>query len=329
MQRCLIPALILAFGLATGLQAQTGLSVVVTRLGDGPIIEPHMDARMGSNIQGPSLIRVPDWVDNPLGRYYLYFADHRGSYIRLAYADDLLGPWTIHSPGSLQIEDSHFPVSCPPCSQTPGREGYPLYAHIASPDVHVRDDLQQIVMYLHGRDVGRQLTRLAISSDGIHFEGREENLGRPYFRVVQHNDWYYALAMPGYLSRSRDGLSNFEEGPRFFNDDMRHSALLIRDNELHVFWTQAGHAPERILHTRITMQGDWMQWQASETHEVLRPETVWEGANLPVRASRRGHIDEAVNQLRDPAIFTENGQTYLLYSVAGERGIAIAELHLN
>jgi hypothetical protein len=33
-----------------------------------------------------------------------------------------------------------------------------------------------------------------------------------------------------------------------------------------------------------------------------------------------------VRQLRDPAIYQEDGRTYLLYSVAGEHGIAIAEL---
>jgi hypothetical protein len=33
-----------------------------------------------------------------------------------------------------------------------------------------------------------------------------------------------------------------------------------------------------------------------------------------------------VNQLRDPAIFKENGKIYLLYAVAGEQGIAIGEL---
>jgi hypothetical protein len=30
--------------------------------------------------------------------------------------------------------------------------------------------------------------------------------------------------------------------------------------------------------------------------------------------------------LRDPAIFEENGRVYLLYAIAGERGIAIAEI---
>jgi hypothetical protein len=303
--------------------------VTITRLGDGPIITPNMDARMGSNIQGPSLIRVPDWVVDPLGEYYLYFADHRGEYIRMAYADAVTGPWTVYSPGTLTLEESYFPTTCPPCAQSPGREGSPLYAHIASPDVHIREDLRQIVMYVHGRDVGRQLTRLAVSDDGINFEGREEVLGRPYFRAIEHDSYFYALAMPGYFYRSRDGLTDFEEGPQFFNADMRHSALLVRDNTLYVFWTQAGHAPERILLTSIDMSGDWHDWQASEPVEVLRPEKVWEGAELPVEPSRRGHIDEPVNQLRDPAIFVEDGQVYLLYSVSGERGIAIARVEID
>ena len=54
------------------------------------------------NIQGPSLIEVPDWVEDPLGRYYLYFADHKGLYIRLAYADNPLGPWTVTRRGACR-----------------------------------------------------------------------------------------------------------------------------------------------------------------------------------------------------------------------------------
>ena len=64
-------------------------AVHVARLSGEPIIRPHMDDRMGSNINGPSLIRVPGWVEKPLGRYYLYFAGHKGAYIRLACADAL------------------------------------------------------------------------------------------------------------------------------------------------------------------------------------------------------------------------------------------------
>ena len=62
-------------------------SMRVVRLSAEPIIRPYMDERMGSNINGPSLIRVPDWIEEPLGRYYLYFADHKGACIRLACSD--------------------------------------------------------------------------------------------------------------------------------------------------------------------------------------------------------------------------------------------------
>lgn len=316
------------FVLSSAARAAEPANITVTRLGDGPIITPDMDTRMGGNIQGPSLIKVPDWVENPLGNYYLYFADHRGTYIRTAYADEVTGPWTVYSQGSLRLEDSFFPTTCPPCSHAPGRNAL-LYAHIASPDVHVREDLQQIVMYYHGQGEGRQFTRAAVSQDGIHFEGREEELGPHYFRVIEHEGFFYAMSMPGYLYRSPDGLSRFEAGPQFFYADMRHSALLIRDERLYVFFTNRGDAPERIMLSTIELKNDWNEWTATDPIEVLRPRMDYEGADLPLEASRGGYIDVRVNQLRDPAIYQEDDKTYLLYSVAGESGIAIAEISFN
>ena len=321
--------LLFALSLSSALsQVAEPATVSVNRVGDGPIITPELDQRMGGNIQGPSLIKVPDWVENPLGNYYLYFADHRGTYMRMAYADEVTGPWTVYSPGSLKLEDSFFPTTCPPCSLPPGSNA-PLYAHIASPDVHVREDLQQIVMYYHGRGESRQFTRAAVSQDGIHFEGREDELGPHYFRVIEHDDYFYAMSMPGFLHRSSDGLSRFEAGPQFFNADMRHSALLIRDDRLYVFFSQAGEQPERILLSTIELTEDWQEWTATEPVEVLRPEFDYEGANLPNEPSRRGYIDVRVNQLRDPAIYQEGGNTYLLYSVAGESGIAVSEISFS
>ncbi len=99
---------------------------------------------MGDNINGLSLIRVPNWVEGRLGRYYLYFADHKGAYILLAYADALTGPWTPHTPGVLDVAESLFEAVDPPeppeADRPPWAEklkgGY-LYAHVASPDVDV------------------------------------------------------------------------------------------------------------------------------------------------------------------------------------------------
>ena len=318
-RRGLAAALLVVTTLVAQAEAQT---VRVERLVDAPIIQPNMDDRMGSNIVGPSLIRVPDWIEEPLGRYYLYFADHRGTYIRMAYADALTGPWTMYEAGTLRLEQSHFPTTCPPCAPASA------YVHIASPDVHVVDERREIVMYVHGRDIGRQVTRAAVSTDGLRFEGRREILGRPYFRAFEHAGFVHALAMPGVMYRSLDGLTDFEEGPSLFNPDMRHSALLKRGRRLFVFWTERRDAPERIFVATIDLAGDWRTWVATDPVEVLRPERAWEGADLPVEPSRGGAIDVAVNQLRDPAIYEEGGRVYLLYAVAGERGVGLAEVHV-
>jgi len=318
------------------------IPVRVERLLDRPIITPELDASLGPNIQGPSLIRVPDWIPGRLGNYYLYFADHKGRYIRLAYANNILGPWKIHVPGSLQLEGS-FLLTEPPSgpaaalerlraapkavnfSNDPFTEA--TTPHIASPDVHVDEANRRIVMYYHGLNgLQQQVTRVATSQDGIRFEARPEILGRTYFRTFPHQGYTYALAMPGQFYRSRDALSDFEQGPLLFNPNMRHSALLKRGNTLFVFWTQVGDAPESILLSTIDISGDWSNWAETRPVEVLRPERAWEGADAPLAPSLRSTAYGHVNQLRDPAVFEEDGRVYLLYAVAGESGIAIAEI---
>lgn len=296
------------------------------RFPQNPIITPSLDPRMGENINGPSLIRVPEWLPNRLGNYYLYFGHHQGQYIRLAYADRLEGPWTVYSPGTLQLDET------------------PCFGHIASPDVHIDAANRQLVMYYHGPALskeqligdplterypflGGQRTFVAFSGDGIHFTTNTEILGPSYFRVFRHGGWSYALGMPGIFFRSRDGSTNFESGLVLFSQDQRHTAVLVKGDTLFVFYSQAGDCPEHILCATIDLTGDWREWQASEPVSVLLPEIAYEGADLPLLPSERGAIHSRARQLRDPAIFQEDGRTYLLYSVAGENGIAIAELH--
>ena len=205
-----------------------------------------------------------------------------------------------------------------------------LEPHVASPDLHAMPRERQIRLYYHGLTTnGTQRTRVAISEDGLHFVARAVTLGPSYMRVFRYGGYFYGIAMPGMFLRSRDGLSEFEGGPTLFPPEFRHCAVWLAADQLYVFWTRVGDQPERILLTVITLGDDWTAWRASTEVEVLRPEQDWEGADLPQEPSRRGAALLPANHLRDPAVFEEHGALYLLYSVAGERGIGIAELRLR
>lgn len=102
----------------------------IERYSANPVIHTEMNSRLlaiaqaesGININGPSVIRVPDWVANPLGKYYLYFAHHKGDFIRMAYADSIEGPWKIHESGTLTLTKSGFPTEKVPVLT--GKQGF-------------------------------------------------------------------------------------------------------------------------------------------------------------------------------------------------------------
>ena len=321
----------------------------VERMGDAPILHPDTPLMPSANINGPSLIRVPDSIPNRLGAFYLYFADHKGPYIRMAYADRVEGPWTVYAPGTLHMAQTDFPM-LPPLELSPEeletararlrRRGidpdtYPhdirqeFTPHIASPEVVAEGG--HLLMYFHGyKAPGVQVSRWARSDDGLRWEVLPGELPNHYMRVVDHEGWRYALNMPGQFFRSRDGLSGWERGPQLWNRNQRHVALYKVESDegdvLLVFFSNRGDAPERILVSAVDMGGDWQNWQAGEAFEVLRAERDYEGANGVVAPSQRSTAYGEVNQLRDPGIFADGDDLYLLYTVKGEAGIALAKL---
>lgn len=284
----------------------------LVRSENNPIIHAGLCSSIGTNINGPSLIKVPDWLPNPLGRYYLYFGHHNGKFIRLAYADDVTGPWQVYQPGVLPLADSLFA------------------GHLASPDVHVDPDLQQIRMYYHGSDTETdattpQFTRVALSRDGLSFTVYEEIVATSYMRVFFWQGYYYGFTMPGKLSRSINGLNDFEPGHSVF-EGVRHSAVRVIGERLQIFFSRIGDCPESILYCELDLKDDWTRWSVSDGVTVLKPEMDYEGAHEPDVPSVAGIAMEPVRQLRDPALFSQEDQSYLLYSVAGEQGIALARI---
>ncbi len=300
------------------------------RFFENPLITPAMLGNADENINGPSLIRNPARSGNGLGAYLLYFAHHEGRNIRLAHADDLRGPWRIHEPGVL------------PCAELPWRPD-----HVASPDMHVDGRNKRILMYFHSPvepmipssdpDYLEKAARIpqksfvAVSEDGLRFTVRERVLGDSYFRAWQwKNHWYALPRLAKPLLRASDPFGPFEEFSSPFSGrkfgEIRHTAVMAEGDELTLFFTRIGDAPEHILFTRVRMRDDPTLWTAAPPVSLLLPETGYEGRGVPVRPSRFGAILGMECALRDPCVFRENGRIYLLYCVMAERGIAACEL---
>ncbi|MGK0239224.1 MAG: hypothetical protein ACI92G_002699 [Candidatus Pelagisphaera sp.] len=306
---------------------QTGdFKITVSRIPENPIITYESSDTLGTKINGPSVIRVPDWIENPLGKYYLYFAHHDGTFIRLAYADAVTGPWTVHEPGTLKLEESPA-----------------FIGHIASPDVHIDHALKKVRMYYHGsREGENQKTAFATSEDGINFTASKTVIGEAYFRVFSHRGTNYAIDTHGFLNRSNHPDKGWHIAEKALiapitiddqygkRDDVRirHSAIATRGDTLFIFYTRKADAPERILVSTISMTGDFNQWTASDPIEILRPTTNYEGIQFPIKPSKKGGGIK-VQQLRDPAILEDAGRSYIFYSISGEMGLAVAELSIT
>jgi len=344
----ILPLLFLAAGALAVAAPAPG--VEATRLTQNPLITLAMSPTIGDNANGPAVIRVPSWVEHPLGRYYMYFAHHKGQFIRLAYADSITGPWTIYEPGVMKVEDSAFfrPQPDPPNSP-PG-----FYTHIASPDIYIDEANRRIIMWTHGwwsegkrwpdnpqqaqqwarQNNYNQYTQAEVSSDGLHFQGQPAITRQPYLRVFQNNGMFYGIARLGQLLRAKTPLDVFETGGDPFRETrysnkVRHVALLKAGNLLHVFFSAIGEAPESIMHTTIDLSGEWTTWKVGTITEVLTPQAPYECLNLPNVASEVGEIDHPARQLRDPAVFSEGGKVWLFYTFCGEQGVAGAEVKIT
>lgn len=162
-------------------------------------LNPDTGESDGRNINGASLIRVPTWIPStekvhPLANYYLYFADHGGRFIRMAWANEVRGPWQLFNYGAAtgrawgETENnsgSETPLNGVldlgvekdalgnPTWRIQPHPNYYALGHIASPDVHVDHANQRIIMFYHAPKGGSgnsgQQTFVAVSKYGLNF----------------------------------------------------------------------------------------------------------------------------------------------------------------
>lgn len=236
----------------------------VKRLNQG---EPLIDRAMfeaagiagdGRNINGPSLIKVPDWIPpeqraDPSANYYLYFANHRGNYIRMAWAPAVEGPYQLFNANPSTPEGQRGVLGLPqPSDELFLRDGeIRLWQEFASPRVFVDHENQRILLFFHTfsgvrRNDGSgtygmkgQKTHVALSIDGLDFNGQIEpvRLGDFYFDIWEREGRYYAWSNKGYLFQApagatlaNNGLWTAPAGHDYRDDLWREYQGPIREN---------------------------------------------------------------------------------------------------
>ena len=180
-----------------------------------PLITPD-SGPIGDNINGPTVIRAPDWLPDLGGRYLMYFAHHNGKALRLAVAPTPEGPWALHSHQVLPIK---------------ALRGSGFSGHIASPDIIIDNRNRHIIVFFHAparwdrayetklRTKFSQLTGVAVSANGVDFElAADQALAFSYFRHFVWRGQLYgltarALVFRGHATSWPQGMSPLKNGP--------------------------------------------------------------------------------------------------------------------
>lgn len=265
----------------------------------------------GNNINGPTLVKVPSFLLHKLGKYYLYFAHHNGKYIRMAYSDSICGPYTLYKDGVLSVKD------------TPGKN------HIASPEIIIKEN--KFILYYHtvyNSGYNTQSTFMAESYDGLSFVSTNTNISHPYFRYFEYQSNSYGIAMNGCLGQH---IYNFINNTIIDNHDIlentRHCHVKQIKNKLFIFYSVVGDCPEHICFSELCKNEDGT-FYTLEQKSLIYPELEYEHNNSAPIKSKYGASFEKINQLRDPYVYVEDENVYILYSICGEQGIAISKLHI-
>jgi len=278
----------------------------------GNIITSKLFEKENDNIGTPCIIQVPDWIENKLGNLYMYFSNHDGTSIKLAYADSIEGPWAV-------VEDV-LNLKATPCK-----------THIASPEVVIDEASKELKMYYHGNFNTGQGTLLATSKDGVAFTNTtKEMLCDFYLRIFTYNGTQYGIAKKG----NKGGIiynvdNNFE--PLFeFLPSSRHCHAIVKEDKLYITYSVMGHSPEHIRLCVLKLDEDVNKWDVLSDTPLIWPTFKYEGADTPVVVSHPGsataRFGKRIQELRDPFMFELNEKVHILYVTQGERAIAYAQL---
>lgn len=278
------------------------------------------------SICNPCLIKTPSWIKNKLGKYYLYFADHRGKFIKLLYSNHLDRDWKFLNKKILNINSI---------------SKLDAHNHIASPEIYINNKEKKIYMFTHSHSRSKvgQWTYLSLSKDGINFSRKfNKPLAPFYFRFFNHKKYYYGIVKGGDLWRSKNIDAVYKKCQNLLtqkktkttlhnkNGSIRHLSILKKKNYLHCVFSKIGDKPEKIYYTKVFLSKNYLNWKFKKIKEILRPTFPYEGSNLKLKRSKPGDAPEPENALRDPYLFIDGKKTYMIYCVKGEKNFALCQI---
>ncbi|KAJ4253970.1 hypothetical protein NW762_010371 [Fusarium torreyae] len=255
----------------------------------------------------PSVFHAGQYLDNPLGEWYIYYAPHENpGGISLVYSDSLEGPWKEYSNNPIIANkwDSHYSVP-----------------HVSSPDASWNEEAGLMFLYFHGDNT---VTRWAETSDGVNFRyggvavsnamGGSNVTESSYARVFPHpnsaSKYKYAMFYMGNekdnirrirLAESTDGRK-WVVDPDYLIDPSDDEGQQVSGAN---YWTWNGQA-------YIVYHGDSGKIYARTIDSTLRDV----GAATVLYASDK--------RVAAPDIVTDDGGTYLFFEYGPRLGATIA-----
>lgn len=157
-------------------------------------------------------------------------------------------------------------------------------------------------------------------------------MDEPYLRLIHLNNSVFAFVVDKKkentikIYRSEKVESEFTLVKEIIIEfEIRHLSVNLKGDVIEVFYSGLYQTPERIMKFDILVDEFPKNWAVSNSQCVRAPTENWEGSQFKLIPSKKSYGNKR-NQLRDPFLFNDSGKNYLFYSVAGESGIAVAEL---
>ncbi|KAG4272706.1 hypothetical protein FPRO04_10448 [Fusarium proliferatum] len=262
----------------------------------------------------PSIFHAGEYLDDPLGEWYLYYAPHENpGGISLVYSDSLEGPWKEYpnNPVIANKWDSHYSVP-----------------HVSSPDASWNSDAGRMFLYFHGDNTQ---TRWAESSNGVDFRyggvavnnqmSGSNTTESSYARVFAHpnpaSKYNYAMF---YMANEKDNrrkirLAESVDGRKWTVDSdyvVQPGGPEGTDVSGANYWTWNGQA-------YVVYHGSSGKIYARTIDQTLRDV----GAEPILLYQSRGK-GEDVGRVAAPDIASYGGNTYLFYESGDRLGATIA-----